>query len=983
MGAMYTQKVYRISISKEWSAMVRAVLIAVLSLALAAPVFAQSQATTGSIEGTIVDISGGVLPGVTITITNTDTGAERSVVTNENGLYRALLLSLGSYRLVAELPGFKKFQQVGILLSAGQTAVVNATLAVGPVSEIVQVSARPPVAEPGKIDLGRTITATEFKNLPLVARNTFNFALLQPNVSGYEDVEFGATRVNANGSQMRTNYQIDGSTATQKNRAGLRMFQPSEIMVQEVKVTSSGFAPEFGQTTGMVYNVITPSGTNQFRGDASYRLRRKSFAARPFTLATTAPTPDTHVDDVAGVIGGPLIKDRLHFFTGYEFLKHDLSADRVITVTQSTAATLGLSSGALGNGVIPALQTVNMFVGRADFQANRANRLSARWSLFNNKTPENIGSTTNGVPNTREVAYDFQDRMDNVGVQLTSTIGSAMLNELRFAYGRRNNPLIPSPAAGPGPSVTIPGVANFNGVRFSPNTPVFLENFEQIIDNVSWVQGRHDVKVGIDAQLIHDERGADLTALYTFPDVASYLAAKSGINRFGYTSFVQSIGDGSLTYNQSYWSVFAQDDFRISSQLKLLFGIRYDLFKVPSGDPAAPLPMSRSFRTTKTNVGPRAGVAWSLDSEAKTVVRGSTGLMYEPPLGAFYEDALTQNGNPRLLSVSVKPSQPGAPAFPTTLNNLPPGIVPPTSIRAVSSDFKTQYAWLSNVQVERALGTDLSVAVGYVNSVGRNLPLVLSANVVPSGATLPDGRPIYSTAISAATRLNPSFDLIREVRSIGRARYNAVTFSLNKRMSHGLLMNAFYTLAKATDNGVIGGDYVIGSTDKSGISDPSDPNRDYSHTSWNQTHTFVFSGVFAPTVTGSGIGPMLGSNNQVGVVVQANSGLPYSIRSQRDLNLDGITDADRPNGIARNSGTLGAFATIDLRYSRFFPMPGGRRVEGFAELKNAFNRNNVRAVNSVVPTDLLGNPLSPIPSVFPVTQAYEARQLQVGLKVNF
>ena len=961
--------------------MIRAFLIGFLSLALTAPAYAQSQSTDGSIEGTVVDTSGGVLPGVTVTLTNIATGTQRVVVTNEGGLYRALLLPLGDYRIKAELNGFKSIERTGVTLSAGQSAVVNFELVVGGVQEVVQVSGVLPIAEPGKVDFGRLMTATEFKNLPLVSRNSFNFGLLHPNVTGYEDVEFGATRVNANGSQMRTNYQIDGSSATQKNRAGLRMFQPSEIMVQEVKVTSSGFAPEFGQTTGMVYNVITPSGSNLFRGDGSYRFRRKNFSARPLTLSPTAPTPDTHVDDVAGTVGGPIVKDRFHFFVGYEYLKHDLSADRVIAVTPATAAQLGLSPGALGDGVVPAIQKVNMFVGKADYQVNAANRFSGRWSFFNNKTPEN--SFTSGLLPTREVQYDFQDRMDNVGIQLTTVLGTAMLNEFRFAYGRRNNPLVQSAAAGPGPSVTIPGVASFNGVRYSPNTPVFLESYEQIVDNVSWIRGRHDLKIGLDAQLIHDERGADTTALYTFPDIASYQAAKNGSNPFGYTRFEQNVGDGSLAYDQSYWSFFAQDDLWIAPQLKLLFGVRYDLFNVPAGDPAAPLAISRSFRTDKGNFAPRVGAAWSVDPESRTVVRASTGLMYEPPLGAFYEDALLQNGNPRFLPVSAAPSQVGAPGFPGTLSSLPPGVAPSKSIRTVNSDFNTQYAWLTNVQVERALGTDLSVAAAYVNSVGRNLPLALNVNGVPTGATLPDGRPIYSSTVSAATRVDPNFDVIRQIQSIGHARYDALTLSLTKRQSHGFLMNAFYTLAKAKDNGVIGGDYVIGSTDRSGISDPTNPDRDYSYTAWNQAHTFVLSTVFAPTKSGNGIGPALANNNQVGVIVQANSGLPYNIRSNRDLNLDGITDADRPNGIARNSGTLGTFATVDLRYSRFVPLSGARRVEAFAELKNLFNHKNTRAVNSVVTTDALGNPAAPIPGEFPVTTVYESRQLQLGLKVSF
>src|SRR5204862_6380518 len=151
-----------------------------------------------------------------------------------------------------------------------------------------------------------------------------------------------------------------------------------------------------------------------------------------------------------------------------------------------------------------------------------------------------------------------------------------------------------------------------------------------------------------------------------------------------------------------------------------------------------------------------------------------------------------------------------------------------------------------------------------------------------------------------------------------------------------------------------------------------------SYTAWNQTHTFVLSTVFAPTMSGNGVGAMLGNNNQVGVVVQANSGLPYNIRSNRDLNLDGITDADRPNGVARNSGKLGTFAAVDLRYSRFVRFSSARRVEVFAELKNLLNHRNNRAVNSVVTTDTLGNPVSAIPSEFPVTTVYEARQFQLG-----
>jgi hypothetical protein len=953
----------------------RGVLTLLCSLALASPAGAQSQAINGTIEGRVEDAQGAVLPGVTITLTHADTGTERVVVTGPGGDYRAALLPLGSHRLRFELAGFKALERSRVTLSAGQTATINAHLDVGGVQEVVEVSADSAITQPAAIDLGRTISEEEVRNLPNIARNAFNFALLQPNVTGYENEEFGATRMNANGSQMRTNYQIDGASATQKDRAGLRMFQPSEVMVKEVKVTTSGFAPEFGQTTGMVYNAISPSGTNSLDGQASYRFRRQDFSARPFTLSPAAPKPDTHVDNITGALGGPIVRDRAHFYLGYEWLENDLSADRTITVAPETAAILGLPPEALGNGVIPAVQTVNMFIAKTDVQVNPANRFSARWSVFNNTTPENIA----GGLNTRQVATDFQDRMDSVGLQLTSTLGQHWLNEVRVAYGRRDNPRVPSAVAGSGPEIQVTGVANFGG---APSPTEFVQEYWQVVENLSWYRGRHNIKAGFDVQFIDDFRQSEIQPTYIFPSLDAYLAARSGANPRSYTRFTQAVGDPTIAYSQSYYSFFVQDDFRLAPQFKLLYGLRYDFFRSPDGLANAPFAATRTFENDGNDFGPRVGFAWSLDEAARTVVRGSTGVMYEPPLGRFYQDALQESGAPSLLTASVTPTQAGAPAFPGALSSLPPGVVPSQSIRTVSDDFKSQYAVLTNVQIERAVGADMSVAAGYVNSTGRSLPLILNSNLLPTGGTLPDGRPIYSRAISAATRVDPSFDTINEVQSTGRSQYNALTLQFNRRFKAGFQAQASYTLAKAEDNGVIGGRHVVGSTDLAAVSDPSNLDRDYSYTSWNTTHTFIASGIIRPEVRGDGAAAALLNHNQIGIIFQANSGLPYNIRSNRDLNLDGIS-ADRPNGVARNSGSLGNVYNVDVRYSRFVPIRDAMRGELFVEAKNLFNTNNTRSVNSVVPTDLLGDPLGPIPGQFPVTNAYQQRQVQVGFKFFF
>ena len=357
---------------RSWRALRVAVLVlASLAGFSAVPAFAQATAVNGTIEGTVTDNSAAILPGVTVTVTNAETGTVRSVVTNENGLYRATLLPLGTYRVVAELQGFKKFEQVGVTVGAGQTANIDVRLEVGDLNETISVTADAPVVDTSKVDAGRNLNENEITNLPLVSRNPYNFALLQPGVTGFENSEFGVPRFAANGTLLRINYQIDGNTNTQKDRAGLRLLPVSEVMVREVKVVTSGYAPEFGQTTGLVYNAITPSGTNQFRGAGAYRFRRKAFSAFPFYFQgprTEERRPDTKVDTFTAELGGPIVKDKLHFFTGFESTYRDLSAQSVITILPENAARIGLAAQP---GVVPREQTARFFIGKATIRSPR------------------------------------------------------------------------------------------------------------------------------------------------------------------------------------------------------------------------------------------------------------------------------------------------------------------------------------------------------------------------------------------------------------------------------------------------------------------------------------------------------------------------------------------------------------------------------------------------------------------------------------
>jgi hypothetical protein len=968
--------------------MLRKFVFAIALALLAGPAFAQSQAANGTIEGTVADSSAGVLPGVTVTITNTDTGLERSLVTNAEGQYRGLLLPLGAYKVVAELQGFKKSEQTGIALRAGDTATINFSLEVGTVNETVTITAEAPIAQPGKIDLGRTIGDVEIHNLPLPSRNPYNFAFLQANVTGYENNEFGVPRINANGSQMHTNYQLDGNTNTEKDRAGLRLLPISEVLVREVKVVTNGFAPEFGQTTGMVYNAITQSGTNKFSGSASYRFKRNSMSTSPFFLAAGARKPDTKADDVTAALGGPIKKDKAFFFGAYEYVNRSLvTGGQIISVKPADAAALGITLPA--SGVIPANQKVPFAFGKVDYQVTPTTLVTGRYFFFQNLSLSNIG----GGLTTTDRATDFHDKMGSAALQAVTTIGASKLNEFRYQFAQRHQFRTIGTGV-PGPAITVSGIANFGGPRLGDSNAVgfdFTQKINQVIDNFTWVKGSHALKMGVDAQFIGDDRVQGDNFQYTFPSIDSYLAAKNGTNPYGYTSLAQTFGQLDISYASRFYGFFVQDDWQITPRIKLLYGLRYDLFDVPQARPYAQNIYSNNFTIDKNNIGPRAGLAWSLDGSGQTVLRASVGRMFEPPLIDFYDNSILNNGDPLRYNVTVAGSAAGAPAFPSSLASVPAGFtLPRQSITAVDPAFKTQEAWLSNVQLERALGTSYSVSVGYVNAIGRNLPVLMDVNLIPTGATLGDGRLVYSTSVSAATRVNPTFDHVNVFESIAKSTYNAFTATLTKRLQKGFQAQATYTLARGTDNAPLTGTYVVGSGDDR-PSDPSNLDRDKGLTPFNQTHTLAVSTVYSPHVSGDGIGAYLANNNQLGVILQANSGLPFNIRSNRDLNGDGLTN-DRPLGVERNAGRLGPVFNVDLRYSRFIPFATGKKGEVFLEAKNLFNRQNIAGVNRVVTTDAAGVPAVDISNTtatgtlgqpFTGTSGYDQRIVQVGFKVTF
>jgi len=951
---------------------------------------AQSQAANGTIEGTIKDASGGLLPGVTVTIHNTDTGAERVVVTDANGLYRAPLLPLGTYKVSAELVGFKKYEQVNIPIVAGSSAVINIAMEVGGVSEVVSVQADSTVVDLGKVDVGRNLNDREIHNLPLVSRNPYNFALLQPGVSGFENSEFGVPRFSANGSLLRINYQMDGNTNTQKDRAGLRLMPMSEVAIGEVKVTTSGYAPEFGQTMGLVYNAITPSGTNKLRGDISYRFRRTPFSAYPFYSTINPRSSENKPKDVVNTVtassGGPVVRDRVHYYAGFERTYRDMTG----TFNLDPALVAAVGQPPQPN-TVPAYQSVRFFLGKIDAQLAQGHRLTGRVNWFENNNPYNGGA---GGTTTIERGFDYKDSMSSTAVQVVSNWGSNRLNELRTQYAERH--FHRKTHDGPeGISVTISGAISFG--HPTSDGEDFVQGITQVLDNFTIIRGRHSFKQGFDFQYVHDTRAVPLTSVYTFPTLASYQAAVAGVNRSGYSTFAQVIGDPNFEMNSKLFSAFWQDDWRLTADLKLLYGFRYDAYFYPEADPNAPFSYSQNYADDTNNFGPRVGVAWTLGEKKDQVIRASTGIMYDQPLLAIYENAIQQNGLPARTTFSLNATSPCAPAFPNVLSNAPGACLPAQTIFAPDPDLKLAYNIQNSVQYARAIGRSYNASVGVVYNRGYNLPVITDINLINPVGTLADGRGIYSAAVNASTRMDPRFNHINVVQSPGESTYKALLLTFGKRFENGVQYDLNYTLGKGIDTAPLQGATLSVQGDQP-RSDPQNLERDKGPNSLDTRNSFNGSVVAMSHFNhGADWVRKILSDNQVGMVLQFNSGLPFTLTSNRDLNVDG-NNGDRPLNIGRNSYYLPARWNVDARLSRFIPMGGTRRLEVLAEFKNIFNIVQTSGIRNAVVVDTAGNVLSPVAFGNVVTtmtalpeegkdflplNGYEQRKFQLGFKFVF
>jgi hypothetical protein len=942
-----------------------------LLLLSAVDALGQTQAINGSIQGRVMDQVGSPIAAARVDAVNDATGFTRSQDTQDDGYYVIANLPLGTYTLSIKKSGFTAERHTSIVLDAGTTATIDAQLKVGEVSTSIEVTGGAPIVEPDRVSTGRIITSLETDNMPLTSRNPYNFILFQPGVSGHPNPELGIPRlVNTNGLVDHVNYQLDGTTDTESDRTGLRLFAIADNYVSEVQVVSNSFSPEFGRIAGNIYNVITQSGSNQFHGEGQYLGRPLDLVARPILATPTTLKPIAN--DYFGNAGGRIIKDKLFFFASYENVKRSVPSPS--TITAANAAAIGISPSLLGNP--DAVEHAQWVDARLDWSITEKHQFFIRYNYFRNRYPFN---TNDGGLFALDAAADFRDRAHVAGAQLLSTFSPTILNELRFGWPYRNEQHVADPLTGKGSEITISGIANFGGSTAVGDR--FQEKIPNLNDNFTVVHGTHTIKAGFGFQQNLDTQAADIYTQYVFPSILSYQQALSGANPLAYGTFNASVGQPGAWYHSFFWDMFLQDSWKVKPNLMVIYGIRYDRFDAPPGDKSALFPWSQNFRTPGANFAPRLGIAWSINP--KTVLRVSSGIFYEAPPTNLWYNAIYNDGGSSSYIASIASNAVGAPAFPAVVVN---GTLPRSSqtIYTVTTHFKNDYAINSSIQIARQLSQNDSLTVGFANVNGRNLEYLRNLNLINPTGFLADGRPIFSSTASAATRLYPQFNNIA-LQDIGaNSSYNALIVSYQRRVQHGVVINGSYTFSHSISDAPEGNAYDQGSNF---IEDPTNRERDRGNSVINRPNAFNLSTVYQSSFAGiqNRILRAIVNGNQLGVLANLSSGDQQNLISNRVLNGDSLAGASvtRPLGVGRNTLRTPNVYQIDARYTRYFFKFWDRVTpQFFLEANNVFNHPNITSINTTASVTTAGV-ITTGPTLLPTSTLLEGRIMQLGVKVNW
>ncbi len=949
----------------------RLVLIAFLALACIADLAAQSNASDAALEGYVRDATGAAVPSAQVTAREIHTNVIQRATTDSGGYYRFPLLQVGDYEVGVSASGFRAWLRSGLNLTVGQKAHVDVALEVGPATERIDVSASASQADTGIAGTGGVLEKDAVEELPAASRNVYNLFLLEPGIQGIPLDHIRTTYLTFGGGE-RANWTVDGLDDTEHSvNRQIRLVVVMPDAVQEMQVLGSGYSAEFGGAAGGQVNLVLKSGTNQFHGSATYMNRPGGIQARP-SLSATNP-PNRSWSDSGGTLGGPIKKDKLFFFAQGEVNPYVLP--KAITVTPANEAALHLDPSDLGPS--PYGETYHAMLGKVDYRINDHNFGFARFNRFTNHQPNTASGLT--VPSRGNTYFDSENAG---GAQLATILSSAMMNELRVGVIERNsgNGLLPN-APEDGAYINITGVANIGRNPLAANYT--HEETKQITDNLTRTSGRHTFKAGVDYEyssfdilkaenrtfvfggLAAANGRPAVSALNQYLDTLAKLTDPATGKPYTYTQFQEDGGAPHLAIGFNLVKAFLQDEFRVSPNVTINAGVRYETIRFPEFDANAPYPLSRSVNNDSLDFAPRFSVTWSPFADRKTVISGAFGMFYDVPnLSLFYGAALV-NGD-RFLSYQVAGTDPAAPVFPNVPVISSPTFLVKPSITAFAPGFRNAYQEQTTVQIRHEGPLGLLFTTGYNLSVMRHGLYTINVNTGAVTGHLADGRATYG---AAGTRPNQSFNQINLLESGGNANYNAGFISINRRFSNNFEFGISYTYAHALSD-------TLG--EGGAPEDPASLRRDYGSTETDVRHNLVMQGVLAPRFR-----PALRWMNgfQFSASAYYDSGLPINVTAGTDLNGDGNLN-DRPLFVGRNSVGGPSFLQVDSRVQRTFTIRERLHLSVLAEFENLLNSTNPGCATNTGCTSAVIAHSSAV-DFGRLTTAATSRNIQLGMKATF
>lgn len=930
---------------------------------------AQSQATTGTIEGIATDQTGAVLPGVEVTLKNVETGITRAVVTDDRGSFRGPLLPLGHYDVTAELSGFATYRQVGVTLTVGQTVTLSIRMNVAGTSEEVLVSEQAPLIETSRTQVSSTVDDRAVTNLPVNGRNFIDFVLLTPGVTRdvrTGDISFAGQRGTLNSLVVDgadSNNTFFGQAAG-RTGSGRAPFQFSQDAVKEFQVNTNGYSAEFGRAGGAVVNVVTKSGTNEFHGSVFEFYRDKSLNANDVInkLQNRARSP-YHFNQFGASVGGPIQRDKSFFFFNYDGQRSKIPNLVFLNLPSSTPSDPATQSAI--QMLTPLAQSWNRalnqdtFLMKTDWQMGSAHHLSLR---YNQQNFTGEGFENGGPQNSFEHTGASLVKTNTVSGSLSSVLTNRLFNEFRAQFLRDKEP---GQANSDKPEAFIlqgsQTVLIIGRNFFSPRETTIKRG--QFADNLSYIRGRHSMKFGGDWNVdrILNFFPGNFSGSYTFTSLASFAGGRpTGPGE----RYVQAFGgpgtSGATTRpNLSEFAGYFQDDWRVSSRLTINIGLRYDFQGIPQGETrnpdaqltAAGIDTSR-VPNDKNNLAPRFGFAFRPMQGDRFVLRGGFGLFYGRTPSIMVGTAHSNNGlNVQTITFTGN----SVPTYPNKFSSMPTGAsAPPPTIFHFSNEFVSPYTAQGNLGVEYGVTPDLSVSAAYLGVRGVHLQRSRDTNVSgPATATINianEGSALSYQRFSG--RAFSNFARVIAFESNANSIYHGLTLELNKRYSGRFQQRVAYTWSKVIDDMPDGTAVVPSSSDDAKyVQNPLNIRDDRALSVNHQPHRVVLSGVWDISYANQAVNPVvrtLAGGWSFAYILTAQSGQPYSATiGTVDLNNDGNNRSDRVPGIGRNTFSLPATWTLDPRVTRDVKLHERAKLQLIFEAFNAFNRFNLTSASSL------------------------------------